>query len=383
MEFSFTEEQEMFRTQVRRFVQKELAPWERERAKQEKYSRELIKRLAEVGIMGLIIPPEYGGGGGDFVSLGIAVEELGRSGISDGHLLASYNFFYFLLKNGSEEQRRKYLPLMCKGECVCCPCMTEPHCGSDAAAIRTTAAREGNHYILNGEKAPVTVGMIADVAGIFVKTDPKAGAKGITCFVVPLDLPGVSRSPLNYTGWKPLAEASIFFDNVRISEEHRIGEEGKGFYIVMSSFDFARICVALSALGSAQASLEDAIAYAKERVAFGRPIAKFEAVAFKIAEHVTRVEAARLLCYKALWLGDQGLPYVKESAMSKWFGVVVAVNAIHDALLIHGHVGYSEEHSLEQRLRDAIGCEFGDGTAEAMKTIICREVLGREFLPLT
>ncbi|MDP2952627.1 MAG: acyl-CoA dehydrogenase family protein, partial [Chloroflexota bacterium] len=268
-----------------------------------------------------------------------------------------------------------------RGDRIICLALTEPGCGSDAAALTTRAVREGDHYVLSGEKTSITQGMQADAALLFAKTDPAARARGVSCFLVPLDLPGVVRSRLPSMGFRPLMAASIILDGVRVPARYRMGEEGRGFHMVMGQFDFIRPCLGLASLGAAQASLEEAIAYAKQRTAFGQPIGKFEGVSFKIAEHLTRVEAARWLCYRTLWLRDQGIPHTKESAMCKWLCPEVAVQAIHDALLLHGHLGYSEEYPIEQRLRDVIGLEIGDGTAQIMKLIITREVLGREFLP--
>jgi cyclohexanecarboxyl-CoA dehydrogenase len=182
-------------------------------------------------------------------------------------------------------------------------------------------------------------------------------------------------------GMERLGRASITFEDVKLPKRYLLGSEGQGFYMTMGVFDFMRVCIGIACLGVAQASLEDAMTYARQRVAFGKPIAKFEGVSFKIVENATLVEAARLLCYRTLWLKDQGQVHTKESAMCKWWAVQVAVRAIHDALLIHGHIGYSKEYPLEQRLRDTIGFEIGDGTAEIMKIIICRELLGKEFLP--
>ena len=227
----------------------------------------------------------------------------------------------------------------------------------------------------------MTLGAYADAAQIYAKTDPAAGARGVTCFWVPLDLPGITRYRFRDMGWHAISRASIIFDQVRIPADHRLGDEGRGFYMVMTEFDFMRVILALSALGAAQASLKEATEYAKTRTAFGRPIAKFEGISFKIAEHAALIEAVRMLCYRTLWLKDQGLNHTKESAMCKWLGPLVSTQAIHDCLLVHGHFGYSAEYPLEQRLRDVIGFEIADGTAEVMKIVIARELIGREYLP--
>ncbi len=380
--FGFSEEQEMFRRTARDFAQRELAPGGKERVKQDRYPRELLKRIADMGFLGIVTPSEYGGQGADWVTLGIAIEELSKVDYGAGLAVSVPAILSrALLARGSEEMRRKWFPPVAKGEWISCLAVTEPHCGSDAAAIKTTAVRDEDGYLLSGEKTSITFGMIADFAMMPVKTDPMAKARGVSFFLVPLDLPGITRSLIPDMGYKPVTAASIFLDNVRLPAENRIGGEGEGFYVVMGQFDVLRVCLALTVLGVAEASLEDAISYAKQRTAFGQPIARFEGVSFKIAEHATWLEAARLLCYRALWLADQGSPHTKEAAMSKWLAPVVAVNAIHDSLLIHGHVGYSEEYPIEQRLRDAIGFEMADGTAQIMKMIIARELMGREFRP--
>lgn len=380
--FGFSEAQEMYRREVRQFAQKELAPAARQRAKNDFVPVDILKKLASFGFTGMSLPSEYGGQPIDWVSQGIVIEELARvdlgastiSGISGG--VAA-----FLLKGGSEEMKREWLPQFARGEKVACLAVTEPDAGSDAASLKTKAIREGDYYIIEGEKGPITMGMQADVAMVFAKTDPEAGARGVTCFMVPVDLPGVKRSKMNHTGWKPTGAASWTFDRVKLPAKYRMGAEGKGFYIVMNEFDIYRIILSLSAMGMAQASLEEAIRYAQQRQAFGQQLSAFEGVSFKIAHHATLIEAGRMLCYRTLWLKDQGQKHTKESSMAKLICPQIALNAIHDCLLIHGHIGYSTEAPYEQRMRDTIGFEIADGTAEIMKTVLVREILGAEFLP--
>jgi cyclohexanecarboxyl-CoA dehydrogenase len=223
--------------------------------------------------------------------------------------------------------------------------------------------------------------MPADAVLVFAKTDMEAGARGVSTFLVPTDLPGVSRNPLQDMGERAIQRGSLFFDQVQVPRDYLIGEEGQGFYLVMNAFDYSRVIIALMCLGAAEQSLDETIAYVKQRQAFGRPLAKFEGVSFPIAEHATMLEAARWLCYRALWLRDQGLPHSKEAAMVKWWGPKVAVDAIHECLLLHGHYGYTQDLPHEQRLRDVIGLEIGDGTAQVSKIVIARELFGREFLP--
>lgn len=380
--FGFTEEQEMFRSEVQRFAQRELAPSAKERAKKETVSKEIVKKMADVGLLALKIPEEYGGQPSDFVSIGIAAEELSKVDLSVGVFPLLNPIMALALKEGTEEARREWLPQFAKGDKLPCFAITEPECGSDAAALQLKAVRDQDYYIFNGEKTSITNAINADVALVFARTEATAvGARGVTTFFVPLDLPGITISRFADMGFIPLGRASVILEDVKVPAKYLIGAEGKGFYIAMHEFDFMRVILGLSALGLAESSLEDAMEYAKQRKAFGKPIAKYEGVSFKIAEAATYIEAARLLCYRTLWLRDQGLPHTKEAAMCKWFAPKVSVKIVHDALLIHGHIGYSEEYPIEQRLRDAIGFEMADGTAEIMKLIIVRELLGREFLP--
>ncbi len=373
--FLFDEAQEMFRTELRRFGQKELAPGVQERAKQAYYPRELIKKIADLGVLGLNIPAKYGGQEADSVMIGIAIEELGRADSDIGLPVILSAMMGFILKQGSEELQAEWLPQIASGEKLACLGMTEAEAGSDLAALKAIAVRDGDHYILNGEKNSTTFGVQADVCVVLAKTDPKAGAKGMSCFLIPLDLPGVTRTRVPDLGWESVARATIALEDVRVPAGYCIGEEGQGFYMLMEYLDISRVLLTLASLGAAEASLDDAISYAKQRTQFGQPISKFEAVSFKIAEHATLIEAAKLLSYQALWLKDHGLPHAKEAAMCKWFVAQVAVNAIHDVLLIHGHYGYSQELPIELRLRNAIGFELSYGTAEVMKLIIARELM--------
>jgi cyclohexanecarboxyl-CoA dehydrogenase len=381
LDFSFTEEQEMFRRAVRDFARKELEPGVKERIKSMVFPRELVKTMANIGLTAMNVPEEYGGQPTDWVTMGIAVEELAKVDFCASSIVFFNVGQAIILRLGSEEVRQKWLVPMAAGDKVLCMGATEPDAGSDVAGIKMRAVKEGDHYILNGEKSSITYGMQGDAITTFAKTDPKLGARGITPFLVPFELPGVIRSAFDDMGWEPLGRASVIMDNVRIPNEYRLGEEGKGFYKVMHMFDTARGLGGLQALGMAEASLENAISYAKERHAFGQPIAAFQGVSQKLAEAATKIELSRWLCYRTLWMGDQEIPHVKESAMCKWWCPEVAMGIIHDALIIHGHIGFSKEYPIEQRLRDSIGLEIGDGTSNIMKVIIARRILGREFVP--
>jgi cyclohexanecarboxyl-CoA dehydrogenase len=259
--------------------------------------------------------------------------------------------------------------------------LTEPAVGSDAANLTTRAVREGDTYILTGEKTSVTFAGDMDNCIVFAKTDPAAGARGVSAYVVRSAWDGVSRTVLPSIGSKSLARGTLSMDHVRVPRDHLIGEEGQGFRIIMSGFDYARAIIALMCLGTAAQSLDETMQYVKEREAFGRPIAKFEGVQFPIAEAHTMIEAARLLSYRCLWLKDEDLPHTKEAAMCKWWAPKLAVEVIHQCLLLHGHYGYVDDMPFDQRMRDVIGLEIGDGTAQIQKIVVARELMGREFLP--
>ena len=382
-EFGFNEAQLMFQEKARDFARRVLAPGAKERCKQNRYPREIVKRMGEEGFQGLWIPEEYGGQPGDAVMLGITGEEFGK--IDHAATLIPLEAFgaAIIVGHSHPDTQKEWLSRVAAGDVIPCFSITEPECGSDATALRTRATKDGDYYILNGEKSSVTIGMQADLAGLFATVDPSKKAKGVTSFVVPLDLPGISRTPFVDSGYISLERSSIFLDDVRISVKYRAGEEGQCFGLALKDFDVFRVMLALSVLGMAETSLDEAFEYAKERRAWGRPILKFEGVSFRLVESLTKVEATRLLCYKALWLHDQGLPFAKESAMVKYLGPVVAMDAIHNALLTFGHVGYSAEYPLEQRLRDAMGYEFADGTADIMKLNILRDIAGTQYLPYT
>lgn len=381
MPFDFSEEQKIFRHSIREFVAKEIVPKSKQIGKGERIPADLWRKICNLGIIGIQMPEQYGGQLGDLSMIGIAAEEIGRADFSLASTLAPNRAFGALLQNALPQVQEEWLPQIIRGEKLSAIAVTELDSGTDAAAMKTLATRDGGYYILNGEKTSVGWGMYADVAAVFAKTDPSAGAKGVSCFLVPLDLPGISKSSLPDMGITPITRPSLILDNVRLPKEYLIGQEGKGFSMIMKELNFTRLLIALAAIGAADVSLEEAIDFAKQRIAFGKPIGKFEGVSFIIAENATLLETARLLCYRALWLSDLGVIHTKETAMCKWWSVKVAVGVIHQALLIHGNIGYSSEHLIEQRLRDVIGTELAGGSSEAMKLILVQELLGKEFLP--
>jgi cyclohexanecarboxyl-CoA dehydrogenase len=382
MDLAFSPEQEELARILRQFARKDLAPHSAEWDRTGQFPREAWRRMGELGLLGLRVPAAYGGQESDFITFGIAMEEIGRGDFSCTYGIQLAGLAGEILGRGaSEEVKSRWLPPTARGEVVVALALTEPGAGSDAANLACRAERAGDGYVLTGEKSGISLGMVAQAAIVFARTDPAGRARGVTAFLVPLDGHGVSRSPLRDMGTHAIARAVLAFDHVRVPASHRLGEEGTGFYQVMQGFDYNRIGIALACLGVAQQSVEETIAYVKERKAFGRAIARFEGVSFPLAEAATHLEACRWLCYRALWLADQGRPHTKESAMTKWWGPRLSVETIHQCLLLHGHYGYTDELPFEQRMRDVIGLEIGDGAAEVMKMVVARELIGRESLP--
>jgi cyclohexanecarboxyl-CoA dehydrogenase len=382
MDLAFSPEQDELVRTLRHFARRELAPRSAHWDRTGEFPWEAWRRMGELGLLGLRVPEAYGGQAADFLTFGIAMEEIGRGDFSCTYGIQLAGLAGEILgRSGTEEIKRRWLPPTASGLAVVALALTEPGAGSDAANLACRAERDGDGYVITGEKSGISLGMAAQVAIVFARTDPGGRARGVTAFVVPLDLPGVSRSPLRDMGTRAIGRAVLAFDRVRLPVSHRLGEEGTGFYQVMQGFDYNRIGIALACLGVAQQSVEETMGYVKERKAFGRALARFEGVSFAIAEAATHLEACRWLCYRALWLADQGRPHTKESAMTKWWGPRLAVDTIHQCLLLHGHYGYTDELPFEQRMRDVIGLEIGDGAAEVMKMVVARELMGRESLP--
>jgi cyclohexanecarboxyl-CoA dehydrogenase len=382
MDLAFSPEQDELVRTLRQFARRELAPRSAQWDKTGEFPWEAWRRMGELGLLGLRVPAAYGGQEADFLTFGIAMEEIGRGDFSCTYGIQLAGLAGEILgRSGSEAIKTRWLPPTASGEAVVALALTEPGAGSDAANLACRAERDADGYVITGEKSGISLGMAAQAAVVFARTDPAGRARGVTAFLVPLDLPGVSRSPLRDMGTRAIGRAVLAFDHVRLPASHRLGDEGTGFYQVMQGFDYNRIGIALACLGVAQQSVEETMVYVKERKAFGRTLARFEGVSFAIAEAATHLEACRWLCYRALWLADHGRPHTKESAMTKWWSPRLAVDTIHQCLLLHGHYGYTDELPFEQRMRDVIGLEIGDGAAEVMKMVVARELMGRESLP--
>jgi cyclohexanecarboxyl-CoA dehydrogenase len=382
MDLSLTPEQDELVRTLRAFARKELAPRSRGWDRSGEFPWPAWRQMGELGLLGLRMPAAYGGQDADYMTFGLAMEEIARGDFACTYGLQLAGLAGEIVgKNGGEEIKARWLPPTARGDEVIALALTEPGVGSDAAHLACRAERAGDGYLITGEKSGISLAMVAQSAIVFARTGTGDGAKGVTAFLVPLDLPGVSRSPLRDMGTRAVSRGVLAFDHVRVPASHRLGDEGQGFYQVMRGFDYNRVGIGLACLGVAQVSLEETMAYVKERRAFGRALAAFEGVSFKIAEAATYIDACRGLCYRALWLADRGQPHTKESAMTKWWAPRLAVETIHQCLLFHGHYGYTDELPFEQRMRDVIGLEIGDGAAEVMKTIVVRELMGRESLP--
>lgn len=378
--FIFNKEHRAFTEVVSRYTQKELADGYLHRATQDEFFWDVYHELGRHGLLGITVSQEYGGQDADAVASGIACETVSRSDFNVAFVLFNSIAVGGLINQaGSQQLREQWLPHVVEGRKLVAFGLTEPESGSDAAALRMTARRVSHGWVLNGEKTSVSLGMHAHSVVIFARSD--SHHNGVTAFVVPTDVEGVQRSPIHDAGFRPTGRASVAFNEVFVPDDCVLGEVGQGFRLVMRTFDYSRVLLGLMAIGTADAALTMAVEYAKQRHAFGTPIARFQGVSFTIAEHATLLEAAKWLSYRALALRDANVPHTKEASMVKWWAPRIAVQAIHDSIILHGHVGYSEDLPLQQMQRDVAGLEIGDGTPQIQKMIVAREIFGREFLP--
>lgn len=368
--------------QARRFATDRIAPGFRERDKTLLLDRSLMKEMGGLGLIAPELPEDYGGQGLGSLAAGVIHEEVARADLSMSYvnLLASLSG-QILSRYGDPGVAAPWLSRLIRGEALIAIALTESRGGSDAANLRLRLARRGNDYVIDGEKASISAAAQADAAVVFGRSGPiDSGARGVTALLVPMDLPGVTCTPVSCHGQRAVGRGSIFFDNVRVPVSHRLGEENKGFVQVMQGFDFSRALIGLQVLGVASGALEETWAFVARRQAFGKPISAFQGVSHPLAELDTQVQAARLLCFQALWLRDRGATHTAEAAMCKWWAPKVAYDTVHQCLLMHGHGGY-DDGVMEQRLRDVLGFQLGDGTAQIMKTIIARHRAGREAVP--
>lgn len=375
-----TEEVQQIRDLARKFAQERVAPGYLERERNGSFDFKLMREMGELGLIAPELPEEFGGMGLEFLYSGVIIEEIGKADFTFGYvpLLASLNG-QILANFAKPEVAREWLPGLTAGEHTLAIALTEPKGGSDAGNLGLKMERDGDHYILNGEKTSISANQIAKGVVTFARTGTaEERARGVSALLVPLDTPGITTSKFSNCGQNAIGHGSIWFDNVRVPAEYLLGEEGRGFGQVMQGFDFSRSLIGLQALGTARQSLDETWAYVGERKAFGKPLAAFQGVTHQLADFDTKVEAARLMSLNALWLKDRGLPHTAEAAMTKWWPPLLAYEAIHACLLIHGHAGYSDTLPFQQRLRDVLGLQIGDGTAHIMKNIIARERAGRD-----
>lgn len=378
MQFQLTEEQLMIQKAAREFAQNECKPGVIERDEHQKFPAEQIKKLGELGFMGMMVDPKYGGGGMDAVSYVLAMEEISKVDASCSVVMSVNNSLvcWGLEHFGTEEQKQKYLVPLAKGEVIGAFCLSEPEAGSDATSQRTTAIDKGDHYLLNGTKNWITNGGTASVYLVMAQTNVELGHKGINCLIVEKGMPGFEVGPKeNKLGIRGSDTHSLMFTDVKVPKENRIGEEGFGFKFAMKTLGGGRIGIASQALGIASGAYELALAYSKERKAFGKPICQHQAIQFKLADMATRIEAARLLIYRAAWLKNQGLPCEKEGAQAKVFASETAMWVTTEAVQIHGGYGYVKEYHVERLMRDAKITQIYEGTSEVQRIVISRALL--------
>ena len=377
-----TEDLEFLAETAEKFAQKYIAPGFLERDQSRVFDRDLVKKMGEMGFIAPELPEQYGGQGMGRLAAGIIHEAVAKADLSFSYinLLASLNG-QILAEHGQPEVVEPWLKKLTAGEAIFSIALTEPRGGSDAANLRLKIEREGDEYIINGEKTSISAADQADASVVFGRTGSiEDAAHGVTALLVPMDLPGITTTRFDCHGQRAIGRGSIFFDNVRVPVNHRLGDENKGFVQVMQGFDFSRALIGLQVLAVARVSLDEAWEYAAQREAFGQPLTAFQGVSHPLAEYETQVEAARLLCLQTLWLKDNHLPHTSEAGMCKWWGPKLAYDVIHQCLLTFGHAGY-DRGVMEQRMRDVLGFQIGDGTAQIMKTIIARKKAGRKAVP--
>ncbi len=377
-----TEDQQALLETARRFSRKRLLPGYQQREKDALIDRDLFREMGAMGLLGLDLPEQYGGLVVDGVTSGLIIEELAYGDFNVSAVAVVMSLCgAILLRNAQPAVAERWLPRIVRGDAIMALAITEPRGGSDAANIQLKARRVGDGYIIDGEKISITYADCADAFVLFARTGkPEEGARGITAFLVPANSPGMQATRFRDVGSHMSGRGSLFFDQVHVPLDHRLGDEGKGFSQVMTGFDYSRALIALQCVGAVQASIDEAWAYTREREAFGGPIARFQGVTFPLVEGETLISAARQLSYHTLSLRDAGQPHAAEAAMVKWMAPKTAFDVIHQCLLTFGHYGWSMDLPHQQRMRDVIGLEIGGGTAGIMKMIVARERVGRSAM---
>ncbi|MCS7162305.1 MAG: acyl-CoA dehydrogenase [Bacteroidia bacterium] len=377
MRFDLSAEQEMVRQMARDFAQTELLPGVIERDERQEFPEALVRRMGDLGFMGLMVSPEYGGGGMDTVSYTLVMEELSKVDASASVIVSVQNSLvnWGIEVYGTDEQKRRYLPLLARGEWVGAFCLSEPEAGSDATQQRTTAVRRGDRYILNGTKNWITNGGRAQLYLVIAQTDPSQGSRGISAFLVERSWKGVVVGKKeDKLGIRGSDTHTIIFNDVEVPAENRLGPEGFGFKLAMKTLEGGRIGIAAQALGIAAGAYELALRYSTQRRAFGVPIAKHQAIAFKLANMATQIEAARLLCWRAAWAKDNQLPYGTLASLAKLYASRTAMWVTTEAIQIHGGYGYVKEYHVERLFRDAKITEIYEGTSEIQRLILLRAI---------
>lgn len=380
MDFQLTEEQQMMQRMVRDFAEKEIRPIAQEMDASGQFPWEVIRKMGGLGLLGLPVPEEYGGCGADTITYAIAVEEISRVSGSVGITLSAHTSLGLdlIYRFGTEEQKHKYLPSLAAGKGLAAFGLTEPEAGSDAAAVKTTAVLDGEQWVINGQKTFITSGSIADVVIVAAVTDKSAGSRGISNFIVEKDTPGFRPGrDEEKMGLKGSVTSQLFFEDCRVPKENLLGQPGEGIKQFLITLDGGRISIGAMAVGLAQGALEAAVKYSKERVQFGQPIARFQAIQWMIADMATEIEAARWMVYRAAWLKDQGVRFTKEAAMAKLYASEAAERACFKAIQIHGGYGYVREYDVERIYRDNRLMTIGEGTSEIQRLVIARQVLGK------
>lgn len=378
MDFRLTDEHRMVQATVREFAAKEILPRAADLDHNPAYPRDIIRQAAALGLMGMSVPEVYGGAGMDAVSYVVAQEELARASAGVQTIVTVNNSLVCepILRFGTEEQKRRYLPVLSSGAALGCYCLTEPQSGSDAMSLTTTAQPDGGGWILRGTKAFVTNAVEADVAVVYARTGSEPGARGVSAFIVEKRFPGIAVGKVEKKlGIKCSSTAEIILDDCRVPRENLLGEPGMGGRIALSTLDGGRLGIAAQAVGIARAALEESVAYAAWRRQFGRSIGDFQAIQWMLADMATRIEAARLLMYRAAYLRQQGVRYTKEASMAKLFASETAMWATHKAVQIHGGYGYIQDYPLERYFRDAKITEIYEGTSEIQRLVVARNVL--------
>ena len=378
MKFDLTEEHLMIRDAARDFAQNELLPGVIERDENQKFPSEQVKKMAELGFMGMMVSPDYGGGGMDTISYVLAMEEISKVDASTAVIMSVNNSLvcWGLETFGSQEQKNKYLRRLATGEIIGAFCLSEPEAGSDATSQQTTAIEEDNYYLLNGTKNWITNGNSASIYLVIAQTDSSLGHKGINAFIVEKETDGVIVGKKeDKLGIRGSDTHSIMFNDVQVPKENRIGEDGFGFSFAMKTLSGGRIGIAAQALGIASGAYELALEYSKQRKAFGKEISRHQAIAFKLADMATEIDAARLLCLRAAWLKDNGKNYDREGAMAKVFASETAMKTTTEAVQVHGGYGFVKEYHVERLMRDAKITQIYEGTSEIQRIVISRSIL--------